>query len=92
MKTIYSHAAPYIRRQLAYTVHAAINASTQRERFRQFGIAYGYAQALSIMADSNDQTPVDGVADVESLPPGALQQTREWLKLDADKVLGKVEA
>jgi hypothetical protein len=90
MKTIYSHAAPYIRNRLVYTVHAANNASTQRERLRQFGIAYGYAQALSIMADSSDQTPVDGVADVESLPSGALQRTREWLKLDADKVLGKM--
>jgi hypothetical protein len=89
--TTYSHAAPYIRLQLMHAVYAAYSARTQRDRNESFARAAAYRLALSIMANSLDQTPVPGIADVDSLPPSALGNTREWLGKDADLILGTEE-
>ena len=88
MRTQYSHAAPFIRQRLVYAVEGAGNARTKRDRQAKFAEAFGFASALLIMARSADQTAVDGIAEVESLPSGAVRRAREWLKLDAELVLG----
>lgn len=91
MKTIYSHAAPYIRYYLVYAVYTAYSSTTQRDRREAFAKAGAYRDALRIMADSQDQMPVAGIADIETLPPSALGNAQEWLGKDADKILGQVQ-
>lgn len=85
----YSHAAPYIRRELCYAAYAADRASTQRAKREATAKMYGLALALEIMSRSKDQTPVPGIGDVETLPQDAVTLARRFLGYDADEILGQ---
>lgn len=88
---IYQSAAPEIRALLVIAVQNAHNAKTQRDRMVGYGQAFAYASALRIMATSADQSAApDGVAAFPGIASGAVAQARDWLKTDADLILGKV--
>lgn len=84
----YSHAAPYIREALVRAIHKGTTFTLKRDRVQGMSQAYGLALALQIMARSEDQEPIAGIHEEKNLPRGALQATREYLKLDADMILG----
>lgn len=90
MKTMYSHAAPYIREMLVRAFQTGAAANTKREKERKFAEAFAYAQTLKVMAAALDQEPAPGIADRAGLGTG-IQQAREWLGSDADLILGTEE-
>jgi hypothetical protein len=75
----YSHAAPYIRQALCHAAEHAENARTQRDRRAKIAEVRGLALALGIMAASDDQIPMPGIADVETLPRGSIAAARRFL-------------
>jgi hypothetical protein len=86
-----THAAPYIRYQLIQYVGMAGASRTKRDRLMYLHMARGLGQALGIMSQSQDQQPIDGIADRESLPIGYERAAREWLGHEADRLLGPDE-
>lgn len=76
--THYSHAAPYIRRRLIDEVASTLHATTQRDRRAGWKAVGAYAMALGILADAADQTPVEGIPDVDSIPIDALRETLRY--------------
>ena len=77
----YSHAAPFIRRQIVSSLGNAAEAGTIREQVRETQVAQGLIQALGIIANSTStQTEPRGIAERDTLGERALTATREFLK------------
>lgn len=88
MSKLHNQAAPVIRAELLRAVHKGKTATLKRDQAAAMAQAYGLARALKIMTEAEDQSPAPGIGDGGWLPTGALDMTREYLKLDADLVLG----
>jgi hypothetical protein len=88
MRATYSHALPEMREMLVRAHSNAESQTTQRDRLAGFASAHAYAQAIKVLVRSEDYKPINGIAYCESLPPGSLAKCREWLRQDADLILG----
>ena len=87
----YSHAVPYIRRQLCYAAERGEDTrGLLRDRHAARSQADGLAIALRILAAADDgkRLMVPGIGDEENLPAGAVDAARRLLGRDADALLG----
>lgn len=87
----YSHAAPYIRNRAAYAADSMANATTLRKKAEHRGQLFGLVSALEILMSSPEGKDSEaGIADVDTLPFGAVTKLREFLggAHRADELLG----
>lgn len=80
-------AIPAIREHLVRALSTANNAKAQRERHAKFAEAYAYASCLRELRKSGIDWP-DGIS-LGQFWSDEVQQARDWLKTDADLLLGR---
>lgn len=90
MMVSYSHAVPYIRRLLCMGAYRGESAERLRDKRDGLAEARGLGRALEILRISNDgkRLMVPGIAEEDTLPPGAVDAARRLLGRDADALLG----
>jgi hypothetical protein len=77
----YSHAAPFIRRQIVSALGSAAEANTVRAQLWEKHVAEGLIEALSIIVNSTStKDEPHGVAEVNTLGERALTATKEFLQ------------
>jgi hypothetical protein len=91
MRVTYSHAAPYVRAALCLAAHEVTTAQTINARNYQLGRVDGLAAALRILVAAEDARDEPGIADVDTLPPGAVAAARKYLGIvTASRLIGPV--
>lgn len=88
VSVIYSHAAPFIRQALIYKAHEVVSATTIRDRTAAREGVYAFSTCLRIMKDAGDQTPADGLPDVDAYPIDGLRYVVEYYKASLEEEFG----